>query len=301
MSYFSERETGERARDRDELDDSVWGGIRAIIRTRIEDGSFGAAFADMCTDGRGPIGTDENTFWQVMQSEIPNLGEKPWHPAAAVPRGGALGNADGTVVTFTDPKGMEAFELFRRFGEAGQAKIDMTDAQVRQSFAGGKIGIHVDSSSSLDSFLKQAEGRFEIGTAHLPFAESNARLPTSGIAVVLHTTESEQQKAAWKFMRFVVGPKGQTIVGRNTGYVPANEVALNTPELLGDYYKDRATMNAALASVPYAAPWFVFNGPNTDRIDKLFVERLQQVVTLRQTPQEVAVELSNEISALIAK
>lgn len=63
MSYFSEHETGERARDRDELDGSVWGGIRAIIRTRIEDGSFGAAFPEMSTDGRGPIGTDENRFW----------------------------------------------------------------------------------------------------------------------------------------------------------------------------------------------------------------------------------------------
>ncbi|WP_454702989.1 AbiJ-NTD4 domain-containing protein [Agrobacterium burrii] len=85
MSYFSDREIGERPRDRDDIDEGVWGGIRAIIRTRIENGSFGAAYPDMCTDGRGPIGTDENTLWLVMRSEIPNLGEKPWHPAASVP------------------------------------------------------------------------------------------------------------------------------------------------------------------------------------------------------------------------
>lgn len=78
MSYFSEREVGERVRDRDELNESVWGGIRALIRTHIEDGSFGATFPEMCIDGRGPIGTDENAFWQVMRSEIPNLSEKPW-------------------------------------------------------------------------------------------------------------------------------------------------------------------------------------------------------------------------------
>lgn len=78
MSYFSDREIGEKPRDRHEISEGVWGGIRAIIRTRIDDGSFGAAYPDMCTDGRGPIGTDENAFWEVMRSEIPNLAEKPW-------------------------------------------------------------------------------------------------------------------------------------------------------------------------------------------------------------------------------
>jgi hypothetical protein len=38
MSYFSDREIGERPRDRDEINEGVWGGIRAIIRTRIDDG-----------------------------------------------------------------------------------------------------------------------------------------------------------------------------------------------------------------------------------------------------------------------
>jgi len=85
MSYFSDRETGERPCNRDQIDEGVWGGVRAIISTRIDDGSFGAAYPHICTDGRGPIGTDENAFWQVMRPEIPNLVEKPWHYAEGVP------------------------------------------------------------------------------------------------------------------------------------------------------------------------------------------------------------------------
>jgi hypothetical protein len=73
MSYFSDRETGERARDRDALDEGVWGGLRAIIQSRVDDGSFGASYPDMCPDGRGPVGTNESAFWEVMRSEIPNL------------------------------------------------------------------------------------------------------------------------------------------------------------------------------------------------------------------------------------
>lgn len=91
MSYFSDRETGERTRDRDALDDGVWGGLRAIIRSRIEDGSFGASYPDMCPDGRGPVGTNETTFWEITRSEIPNLHEKPWESwTEAVPTLDAL-------------------------------------------------------------------------------------------------------------------------------------------------------------------------------------------------------------------
>jgi hypothetical protein len=85
MTYFSEREAGTLPRDRDSINEAVWGGIRAIIRSRVEDGSFGARFPAACPDGRGTTGTDETAFWDVMRSEIPNLDEQPWRPSAAMP------------------------------------------------------------------------------------------------------------------------------------------------------------------------------------------------------------------------
>jgi hypothetical protein len=87
MGYFSDEAQGERPRDRDEIDEGAWGGIQALIRTRIDDGSFGAAFPAMCgdSDRRAPIGTDETSFWKLMKSEIPTLGEKPWYATADQP------------------------------------------------------------------------------------------------------------------------------------------------------------------------------------------------------------------------
>jgi AbiJ N-terminal domain 4 len=85
MSYFSEREAGERPRDRDAIDDVAWGGICGTIRSRVEHGSFGASFPETCPDGRGPIGTDAAAFWQVMRSETPNLDEQPWYVRSPLP------------------------------------------------------------------------------------------------------------------------------------------------------------------------------------------------------------------------
>ncbi len=216
-------------------------------------------------------------------------------------RGGSLGNADGTAVAFTDDKGLAAAKLMARFGEAGQAKIDMSDAQVRQSFTAGKVGILLASSSSLQSFAGQAKDKFEIGTAHFPFAATGAQLPTSGIAAVMHTTDPARQKAAWRFMRFVAGPQGQNIVGRMTGYAVANEVAVQTPELLGDYYKAMPAVHATLESIAYAGPWYAFSGSNASQIDQLVADRMQQVVTLQQTPEDAIQALAKDVDALIEK
>ena len=79
MTYFSEREQGERPRDNQDIADLAWGGIQALVRAGVEDGSFGATYPDTCPDGKGPVGTDANTFWQAMRAEIPNLQEQPWY------------------------------------------------------------------------------------------------------------------------------------------------------------------------------------------------------------------------------
>lgn len=79
MSYFSERELGERPRDSEEISETVWGGIQALIRGRVEDGSFGASFSETCPDGAAPVGTDENSLWQAVRAEIPGLEQRPWH------------------------------------------------------------------------------------------------------------------------------------------------------------------------------------------------------------------------------
>lgn len=85
MTYLSEREQGERPREHKEIVAGAWGGIQALIRARIEDGSFGASYPDSCPDGAGPVGSDKDALWQAMRAEIPNLQELPWYGMSEEP------------------------------------------------------------------------------------------------------------------------------------------------------------------------------------------------------------------------
>ena len=78
MTYFSERENGERPRDNEDIDEGAWGGIQSLISSRIEDGSFGTSYPETCEDGPVPIGSDESRLRQAMRADIPNLQQYPW-------------------------------------------------------------------------------------------------------------------------------------------------------------------------------------------------------------------------------
>ena len=75
MRYFSEREEGESPREREEIGAGPWGGILALIRARIENGSFGASHPVACEDGRGSTRCDERAFWRALCADVPTIQE----------------------------------------------------------------------------------------------------------------------------------------------------------------------------------------------------------------------------------
>ncbi|PSL17307.1 AbiJ-NTD4 domain-containing protein [Shimia abyssi] len=85
MSYFSEREHGERPRSSEIIGEGAWGGIQALIIGRIEDGSFGATYPETCQDGAGPFGTDANLLARAVRAEIPAFADPPWFDNASEP------------------------------------------------------------------------------------------------------------------------------------------------------------------------------------------------------------------------
>jgi hypothetical protein len=71
--YFSDRERGPRARTAEVISDTVWTALRHLIQSRVEDGSFGYKFPEVCPDGAGPFGCDAQKFNAIARAEIPEL------------------------------------------------------------------------------------------------------------------------------------------------------------------------------------------------------------------------------------
>ena len=73
MQYWTDREYGARPRLFDVIGERAWGGIRSLIMTGVEDGSFGHRFPEQCADGGAACGCDWQAFGDVLRAEVPNI------------------------------------------------------------------------------------------------------------------------------------------------------------------------------------------------------------------------------------
>lgn len=211
--------------------------------------------------------------------------------------GGRMVTEDGNKIAFDGPGGRGALNLVKQFGEAGM--IDMTDSQAMQSFTAGKLGIVINSSSRIAKVTKDTRGTFKLATTPLPQPVENSSFPAGGAGVMMHTTDPAKQKAAWEFMKFAAGPIGQTIMVNNSGYMPGNQIAVDTPELLGTFYKENLNFMAPIAQLSRMTAFPTFPGENSLKIPTVIADHLREVVTLKRPVDDVMDAMVKDVSAML--
>lgn len=80
--YFSDRERGSRSRTEETISSAAWGGIVALMKSLVATGAFGFKYPDLCPDGAGVSGTDENALSLGIEAEISGLA---WNDSYTVP------------------------------------------------------------------------------------------------------------------------------------------------------------------------------------------------------------------------
>jgi multiple sugar transport system substrate-binding protein len=213
--------------------------------------------------------------------------------------GGQMLSADEKTVTLKTPQGLQAMQVLRGFGEAGQARASMTRDQARQAFGAGNLGVFVTMSSTIPAHEQAAAGRFDVLSVPFPIAASEGRLPAAGPIGVMLTHDPAKQKAAFEFMKFASGPRGQTILATGSGYAPVNEIAIKDASMLGEVLAKRKNAHSYIARLNVATSWYAPPGDNSIKISRVVKDDLEQVVTLRLTPEQALDQMTSDIQPLL--
>jgi multiple sugar transport system substrate-binding protein len=215
-------------------------------------------------------------------------------------QGGRMMSADEKRLTLKTPQGMKALEVLRGFGEAGQARASMTRDQARQAFGAGTLGAFVTMSSTIPTHETAAANRFEVLAVPFPIA-AEGRVPAAGPIGVMLAKDPARQKAAFEFMKYASGPRGQTILATGSGYAPVNEIAIKDAAMLGDVLAKRKNAHAYIARLNVATSWYAPPGENAIKISRVVKDDLEQVVTLRLSPEQALDAMTREIEPLLPK
>ncbi len=211
--------------------------------------------------------------------------------------GGRLSSQGGCQLAFDDQTGEWALATLQKFHDAGMP--DFSWAQARQAFGSGALGILAGSSSNVAQAARAAEGRFSFRTLPFPDLVQGGGVPAGGTIAVILTKDPAKQAAAWAYLKFATGPVGQTIMAKSTGYVPVNRTAIQSPALLGDYFKSRPNEAAAMQQMDLLRPWESWAGSNGVKIIAVIQDKVEAVVGGKTAARAALPALVHEVRPLL--
>jgi multiple sugar transport system substrate-binding protein len=220
--------------------------------------------------------------------------------------GGRMLNEAETDVAFNGPEGLAALKLFDRMvkeggmpnltGASGSATQDL------QAFAAGKLGQMFRTTAQVRSISNSVGSNFELQTSLMPVIDpAKGRLPTGGAGAMITTKDPRKLEAAWKFVKFATSAEGTTLMVKNTGYVPCNQLAIDDPSYLADFYKANPLFQAATKQVHLMIPWYAFPGQNSVRVTQVMVDNLARIAEQKATPEQVLADMATEVRKLIPR
>lgn len=159
-------------------------------------------------------------------------------------------------------------------------------------FTTGRVAMVLSNAAQIGSFLTNKNLKF--GVAPLPYKVT--RTNTLGGAGFVMYSKSKNKDAAWKFMQFLCGPKGQSIFAKSGDAVPA----MRTPE----------TVKAFISSPPSEQERLIFftetsfgvkfpNIPGWWEIFDYITRELDYVWTGQKSAVEVLEYVSQEVTKMI--
>lgn len=174
----------------------------------------------------------------------------------------------------------------------------------KKAFSAGQVAMILDSTAALKGLVDSSAGKFEVGTSSLP-KPSDAK--EGGVIVggaslwMMNGRPSEEQKAAWEFIKFMTSPEQQAYWHINTGYFPITVKAYeeeSVKENLKKFPQFQTAIdqlhNTKLNKATQGAVMGVF--PEARQIVEGAIE---EVLNNKKTPQQALDDAAKEITTKI--
>ncbi|MEL6648242.1 MAG: ABC transporter substrate-binding protein [Pseudomonadota bacterium] len=207
-------------------------------------------------------------------------------------QGGRMMSDDGQAVAFHENgHAVEAMKLARRLHVEGGLRTDLDRDTQFAAFTEGRMGLWGLSPAGARNMQERVGDAFDL-RSH-PFTvwnDAEGKLPTGGNAAIITTQDPEKIAAAWEYIKFVSGPRGQQVTAEITGYLPTNRKTLET-EYMGAFYEAEPYYATPVLQYDRAGPWSGYPGTQSEKIWREQASTIRAVMEGDVTPEEGAAEL----------
>ncbi|WP_411722101.1 ABC transporter substrate-binding protein [Mycetocola sp.] len=216
--------------------------------------------------------------------------------------GGSLTVDDGEDIGIDSDEAKEGFTLLQDLVTDGlMPAVKAEDAMA--AFTQGDLGMFINTTAYSSSLVKASESAgWEVRTAGFPeLIDGMAPKPThSGAALMMLSTETAEQQAAWEFIEFMTSPEAYMIITEKIGYLPLRADMVDDPEWLGGYFAENQMLVPALEQLKDVAPYQFFPGERSNQatvtyhdeaVDPILVQGADVDSSLDDVAEKIRAEL----------
>lgn len=145
-------------------------------------------------------------------------------------------DARAAKAAFNSQEGVDFLTWWQSMVKEGIAgNYGRTTADTQKAFQAGTTAMFVDSTAVLRAQIDGVAGKFDIGTAYLPYPkgkENGGVIIGGGSLWIMKARPDAEQKAAWEFVKWLSQPEQQAFWSISSGYFPIRKSAHQQPELV---------------------------------------------------------------------
>ncbi|GGL45931.1 ABC transporter substrate-binding protein [Nocardia jinanensis] len=215
--------------------------------------------------------------------------------------GGAIVSDSGEV-TVDSAEAIEGLSAVQALTTDGlQPAVGLEDALA--NFSSGDLGMLVASTAVAGNLQTAAEGAFELRTTGFPsFSDGPARPTFSGAGLIVLSSDSAEQQAAWEFVKFLTSAEGYSIVTEQIGYLPLRADLVDDPDYLQGYFEENQLLVPPLEQLADVAPYLAFPGEDANQAVVLLQDDAVEPIVLRGAdPKDTLTQVGDRIRELTAQ
>jgi sn-glycerol 3-phosphate transport system substrate-binding protein len=215
-----------------------------------------------------------------------------WYLSAMIMQnGGKILSDDGKKVVYNGPEGIEALQFWGDLVTKHKVMPSNQHANAGADFVAGKVAMLMRSSSTLATIEKDA--KFKVGVAPLPCKKVCSE-PLGGASLIIFKSNTDKQKAAWEFAKWMTNPENTVDLFLQTGYVPLRK-SVQTVQALKDYYTKAPNAEMVIKATQSASaiPVFTELGNNDEQLRKA-VEKIELNTASAKEALDAAAAFTNK-------
>ena len=212
--------------------------------------------------------------------------------------GSMLKNEGGKVKAgFDTPEAAEAYQLLADMVKDGNG-LHATNEEGFQAYLSGKLGMVCTTIGKRANFEKSA--KFKVMAAPFPqFEGKELKVPAGGNFLMLFSKDTDKQKAAWEFIKYIESPEALAKWSTGTGYLPPRKGVAEDPNGFKKMIEENKNIQVALSTMPNLVKWASFPGANGLQAEQLLIDARDIILSGKETAAQALHETAEKINNLL--